>query len=451
MMRIRIRAVLVIAFTLTLGVYVYSRPLAAPPKQTSLARKGRDTLVIDGQWRFKTDPDKAGQSEGWEKAIPKDAKTTPIPALWDTDAAPGYTGVAWYWREFETPPQWKGQTVRLRFEAAAESAQVWLNGTRLGEHIGGATPFEFNITAPLHVGAKNLLTVRMESNTKSAGGLWQGVMLMAHDEAYLSDVYVQSDAHGRVTAATTLLNTSNNTGDATLEARIIGVNAPTKELKRTRQNLHLTPALNITNLLISIRGKDLQLWSPETPAIYAIQFVFRQGTDILDTQETQFGFREFGYDKGAITLNGVALILTALALRQERPMVVASAEDTDKIRNIFQRAKDAKVNVLYLDAPTPALLRLADEMGILIVEGARPNQGAQATRDELRDLILRDRSHPSILAWSLGPMEGASIQSLRQLDPSRFLLAGPPATPNLYPPYLTNAISGPLPAGLLPR
>ena len=444
------RSAQIFALTALLCVNLPSLLLAAPPKPTPPpARKGRDIQVIDGQWKFLTDASRAGEAGGWQKAIPADARTTSLPALWGADAAPNYTGVAWYWREFETKAGWKGQTVRLRFEAAAENTQVWLNGEKLGEHTGGATPFEFNITKPVKIGQKNLVAVRVEGSAKAGAGLWQGVLLMAHDEAYINDVFSQGDTHGRMTAAINLLNTSDKTGDSTLEARVIALNAPAKELKRTLQNLHLTPALNLTNLLLSVRGKPLKLWSPEQPFLYSLQLVFRQDADILDTQEVIFGFREFGYANETLQINGESLKPTSLVLSLDRPIVLATTEDTAHLREIFLRARNAGVNILYLDAPPPALLRMADETGMLIIEGARPKQKAQAMEDEINALILRDRSHPCILAWNLSDAKDTLVQSVRQLDPTRFLLAGSSTSRKLYAPNQTAPVL--LPEGLLPK
>ncbi|MCW3055847.1 MAG: hypothetical protein JWN14_5017, partial [Chthonomonadales bacterium] len=136
---------------------------SAPPKKGTdpLARKGREMLVIDGAWRFLTDPQNMGEQSSWPSAPPSETKEIIVPSLWTTQAAPGYTGTSWYWREFEVSPKWKTQTVRLRFEAVAEKSSVWLNGDKLGDHEGGATPFEFNVTKKLHPGAKNLVAVRV--------------------------------------------------------------------------------------------------------------------------------------------------------------------------------------------------------------------------------------------------------------------------------------------------
>ena len=202
----------------------------------------------------------------------------------------------WYWRRFDISTGWRGQAIRLRFEAVAETAQVWLNGQKLGEHTGGATPFEFTITKTANIGASNLLALRVTGG-KWGTGLWQGVLLLAHDEAYLGDCFPQADAQGHVTALLDLLNTSQSTGDATLDARVVSSKEPDRVVQKTYQNLHVTPGRNTTTLLTSVGKKQLAAWSPDAPALYFLQLIFRQEKDVLDTQQNHVWFSGVGLQK----------------------------------------------------------------------------------------------------------------------------------------------------------
>ena len=416
-----------------------------------LARKGRDTKVIDGAWRFRTDPQNIGEQESWSKAPPADAKEIAIPSLWTTQSAPGYSGVAWYWREFDVSPSWKTQTVRLRFEAVAEKSSVWLNGIKLGDHEGGATPFEFNVTKEVHAGAKNIVAVRVEGDAKKGAGIWQGVVLMAHDEAYLSEVALTAGGLGQLSTAITFENTSENSGVATLDGRLITPDKPDKDVHHSEQNLSLTPGRNVTTLLTSIRGKALRLWSPDSPTLYAMQLAFRQGPDVLDTQQTTFGFREFGWKNNSITLNGLPLKMMSVAPTFPLPIVVASTEDADRARASVQKLKDSGVTILFLDAPPPELLRIADEVGMLVVEAPRPGQPTQVAVEELKALMTRDRSHPCVMAWRLRDADATELTALRTSDPSRFVLVGARGAEKLYTPGDPDKPEVAIPDGFLPK
>src|SRR5581483_6480505 len=113
-------------------------------------------------------------------------------------------------------------------------------------------------------------------DARTGAGLWQGVLLMAHDEAYIADAVAQGDALGHLNAAVTLRNTSAKTRDATLDGRVVAGNAPTRDILRTHQELHVTPGRNLATLLLTLRGKRLQRWSPQTPFLYRLQLVFHQ-------------------------------------------------------------------------------------------------------------------------------------------------------------------------------
>jgi beta-galactosidase len=414
-------------------------------------RHGRQILVLNGEWKFRTDPDGVGETGKWESSIPDKVIQFQIPSLWSTVVGPGYTGKAWYWREFDGPADWQGQTVRLRFAGASETADVWLNGQSLGRHIGGVTPFEFYVTKALHIGGKNLLAVRLAGNGKQGAGLWHDVELLAHDEAYIADCFPQGDQFGHLNAALSFLNTSNNAGDATLDAQITAANGKVRDIGKTSLTLHLTPGKNETMLLLSVPSRQVQLWSPETPNLYLLQLSFRQDKDVLDTLEATVGFRTVAFQGGAITINGAATRLAAAAPQFDQLMVIANPDDEQRAREMLHRLKSQGINVVYLEAPPAALLHMADQEGLLVVEGAREKELGAARAGEQEGLIRRDRSHPCIIGWWLGDMAEEQIRPLRQLDPTRFFLLGALNSPRLLAPGQDVSSTVAAPAGLLPH
>ena len=421
-------------------------PAPPPRKTTTATRRGRDTKVIDSGWTFRTDPSNMGDNQGWNKMVPLGAAPIAIPSLWTTAAAPGYSGVAWYWLEVDAPDKWSGQTVRLRFEAVADRAVVWVNGQRVGDHQGGATPFEFNITKALKSGAKNLLAVRADGDASRGAGMWQGVLLMASDEAFISDVFPHGGPLGNLVAEVELTNTSDKSGDCSLDARVIAANAPDKTIKSSSQNLSLTPSRNLTTMVINVPKKSLIAWSPDTPALYRVDLSFHQEKDILDTTETTFGFRELGWADSAITINGTAIAPKAIAPEPSQPIVIATEPNRSAARAMLKKLVDAHVTVVYLDAPPPALLSLADELGLLVIEGARRRLTPGDAEQELTDLVRRDRAHPSVIGWNTRDLDAAVASKIRDLDPTRFVITGTGGQSRLTPPHSESA--APLPAGL---
>lgn len=434
-----------LGFVLLMGLSALAAA-SAPPVPT---RKGRQTLVLDGTWKFLTDPQGSGETAGRQRSIPTNAADTAVPDRWSTVAAPGYNGQAWYWREVDIPPTWKGQTIRLCFGAAANSATVWVNGDLQGEHAGSVTPFDLNITKSAKIGARNLIAVRVQGEAKSGAGLWQGVRMVSHDEAYIDDCFAQTDGIGHVNAIVAFLNTSQNSGDAELMGRISTSSGASKDIRNSTIQLHLTPGRNLATLLLTLKGKPLHLWTPASPTLYYLQLRFMQAKDILDTQETAFGFREFGVKDGQVTLNGESVSLVSAPRSGQLPVTVTTA-DTDRAREALRRLKAGGVNTIHLEAPPAGLLRLADEEGLLVVESARPHRDPARSLEELHALIVRDRSHPSVIAWDLHAADNAVAKEIRQMDPTRFLLAGLPGSVKLWLPNQNEATSAAIPPGLTP-
>ena len=133
----------------------------ASQAQTAVRRE----IPLDGRWLIATDPDNAGRDEQWFAAPRPEAKETRVP--WIIQAPfPGYHGVAWYWHTFSPPAQPAALAkYMLRFWAVDYKADVWLNGTWLGGHEGGESPFMFDATGALRPGQENLLAVRVLNPT----------------------------------------------------------------------------------------------------------------------------------------------------------------------------------------------------------------------------------------------------------------------------------------------
>ncbi|MBM3888432.1 MAG: glycoside hydrolase family 2, partial [Verrucomicrobia bacterium] len=140
------------------GESVTSAPASQPLSSTIVSLDG------DG-WRIATDPKNEGREAKWFAALREEAKPTKVPWIIQ-DAFPGYHGVAWYWREFAAPknPHAGGRCL-LRFWAVDYLAEVWLNGTRVGGHEGGESPFVLDVTETIRAGGKNLLAVRVLNPT----------------------------------------------------------------------------------------------------------------------------------------------------------------------------------------------------------------------------------------------------------------------------------------------
>ena len=117
----------------------------------------REWLSLDGEWQFWTD--QAGTLA--HDALGESARKVAVPAPWQSQADDlhDYAGIAWYRRNVELPAGWlgEGRAIVLRFGAVDYFADVWVNGTKVGEHEGGYLPFEFDIAGAARAGANEIV------------------------------------------------------------------------------------------------------------------------------------------------------------------------------------------------------------------------------------------------------------------------------------------------------
>lgn len=144
-------------------------PIATPVPTTvvsPLVVIPRTSLPLLEDWRFAIDKNKVGEQQGWANPVYDDSAwtTVTVPHTWNvmSDYA-DYSGLAWYRRAFTLPAESKAAHLRLRFEGVFYLARVWLNGQYLGEHEGGYTPFEFDVSDSVKPGEKNIIAVEVDN------------------------------------------------------------------------------------------------------------------------------------------------------------------------------------------------------------------------------------------------------------------------------------------------
>ncbi|WKX76626.1 sugar-binding domain-containing protein [Zobellia laminariae] len=113
-------------------------------KKTETALEN-ETLSLNGAWQFLPSNDESEKQLLTADYAKWDSLT--VPGNWDIENAYAhFKGKGYYQRNFTIPENWQEKQIRLKFDAVYETSKVWLNGKLLGEHEGGYTPFEFNIT-----------------------------------------------------------------------------------------------------------------------------------------------------------------------------------------------------------------------------------------------------------------------------------------------------------------
>lgn len=371
----------------------------------------REELNLGGVWSLATDPEDRGVQDRWFEAFPEaSALQVNVPAVWDL-WMPDYDGVGWYRRVFDLEASWLDSHLELQFEGVNYYAEAWLNGRKLGAHEGGYTPFAFNLDESAHAGANELvvrvidpkgpdgfgifhpeeLPIAKETGYWSFAGIWADVRLVRMPETRITDVFVQPDLRRKRIVVDVSVENLPEDAEVHLQVEDTPFSCAGGGGRQILEMEHFDP------------------WSPESPVLYRLEASIRQGGRVLDCTDIRFGMREFGVKDNRFHLNHHPVFIRGVLYQPDYPLTLASPESEAAARHEIESARAAGFNLMRLHIrPAPKLLLdLADEMGMLLY--AEPSIGwirkSEYMRDRceqsVREMILRDRNHPSIVIWGM--------------------------------------------------
>jgi beta-galactosidase len=396
-----------------------SNPFFFPEKNAK-----RDTIEMNKDWSFS----KGNDQSNWEEiSIPHCWNATDV---FDTrNINDGYyvneryyRGPAWYKKHF-TIEESEKEKVYLEFEAAFQKAEVWLNEQYLGKHLGGYTAFKFDITDIVKFSKDNMLTVKVDNSydynlpPHSAdyymyGGIYRDVRLILTDETHFS-------AEPKVTAP----NVSYTNAELRVEVEIksedenIGqvlvvsnlINKWGEIVSTVTQNVEVNPNQKKVEL-DHYDIKNPYLWSPQNPYLYNVINTIYHKNKPLDEVVTPVGFRWYSFDADSgFTLNGERLFLKGINKHQDYFKLGIAVPDSIQVHDI-KLLKELGANFIRL-AHYPqdsAVLEACDELGMIVWQEIPLVNSAAVTeeflsnsRNMLKEMILRDYNHPSVVMWGI--------------------------------------------------
>ncbi len=424
--------------TLFLSLALIGQPGDTPPRDIPAVQS------LDGEWRVALDPHDAGRAQGWFQAssFPSGAaRAIQVPGnIWEVE--PGYSGVFWYAGDFvPAVPSSADLRYYLRFGAVGYACQVWLNGSLLGGHEGGQSPFEFDVSDCLLAGRRNRLTVRVAGPYVGlTGGISQQVRLAAQPSVRIKDVFARPDAASRQIRLSIALE-NNNPSPAALELRAAyGQFKPCRPLGTVRVTMTAPRGSSVANLAIPIAKPHL--WDLDDPFLYTIRVTTEwpaagSPTARYDSYAMRTGFRDFRLVDGYFQLNGKRLFLKSAHSNWYDPISIYGTPRTMKyLGQDLALLKSAGFNMfrLIVSAALPEQLDLADELGMLVYSEHETSWLHRPTSKfgiSLNEVVRRDRNHPSLVIWGLlnetprGPIYQSAkawLGSLRAIDPTRLVL-----------------------------
>ena len=416
----------------------------------------RQSTLLNGKWKYIIDPMKKGVGAKFyldKKIATKStyqsydfnlSKNITVPGDWNTQQPEllYYEGTIWYRKKFDYHLE-KGKRLFLYFGAVNYESTVYLNGEKLGKHIGGYTPFNFEITKNIHDG-ENSLVVQVDNERYSEGvpektfdwwnfgGITRPVTLIETPATFIRDYSIQLNDDKNDIEGWVQLDGNNLDGKIT-----IGI--PELRIKHT-----VNPDA-VGKATFEIKAKP-EYWSPETPKLYTVNI-----TSELDKISEDIGFRTIKTEGKKILLNGKQVFLRGVNIHAQ--IYGRSAYSKQDAMVLLGWAKELGCNFLRLAhyPHSEAMIKLAEQMGIMVweevpvywrIDFGNPDTYANA-ENQLKEVIARDKNRANIIIWSLANETPRNedrtkfisklADKARKLDNTRLLSAALSGTSEIKP------------------
>jgi Glycosyl hydrolases family 2, TIM barrel domain/Glycosyl hydrolases family 2, sugar binding domain/Glycosyl hydrolases family 2 len=431
--------------------------------QLLLSRAERLPLVKG--WEFRLDrPGTATatelekSAEGWEAVT--------VPHTWQTlGREPEYVGVAWYRTKIAAPREWSDRFVRVEFEAVFHSAQVFLNGQKVGEHIGkGYTAFQCDLSPALRCGQTNVLLVRVDNSFSKTmlprmesfdwtndGGIIRPVCLLVTPQVFIERLEIDAVPNlekkiAQVAVRAVVRNTRTEEQTIRLAGRVQREGAEQNQIVISEQTVRLAARTKQSVVLDAVTIDSPELWHFDAPNLYEAEIALESGNDRRTLREL-FGIRRFEARGTEFYLNGERVRLMGVermagshpefGMAEPGEWIAANHGDIKELNCVFTRVhwpQDRRVleycdrNGILMQEEVPAWGPMtfskidADLLVQLTVNGL----------EQLREMMASDRNHPCIVSWGLcNEVDGknpnsqefahAMAKEARATDPARLL------------------------------
>jgi beta-galactosidase len=454
--------------TVTATAALAATPVAGLPPDPPQVSQSTTTIVsLCGTWKFQVDAAAVGTMGLRQASEPPMGGAwldVDVPHTWQVDGIhTDYRGVAWYRREFDAPEAWRNSAVRIEFEAVFHTATVWVNGQKAGEHLRkGYTAFEFDITPLLRWDRSNTIAVRVDnafnehmlprgpsSDWANDGGIFRPVQLLVTPKTFIDRLHVDAAPDlSNGDAALTVTAHCRNAGTApwagTLAFRVIDEGTGRVVLTHADPAKLTLKAGADQTVTANVRFSDAKRWHFDSPHLYRLEAALDNGEEGHHVEAT-FGVRRFEVKGGAFHLNGEQVRLMGVERMAGSHPNFGMAEPAEWIEHDHRDLQ--QLNCVFTRVHWPQdrrVLDYCDRHGILMQSevptwgsdtfqgmGTEPDDDIMANGlEQLREMIARDRNHPSVAVWGLcneigGQMPAAyrfaerMLHEAKALDPSR--------------------------------
>jgi len=382
----------------------------------------RDSWVnLNGTWTFALDPGKSGAEARWSESTGFDRLIT-VPFCPESElSGVGHTDfieAMWYQRTIDVPADWAEKRVLLHFGAVDYECEVYIDGRSVGTHFGGTVGFAHDITPLVAPGASHNLVVRVVDDTRGGNqprgkqcdtlnsrgclytrttGIWQTVWLEAAAACGLANVHITPDLDGGRFVVTPTYHARGR--GLTMRATLTDGEAPVARDQ--------VPAAQ--GGAVVLKPDSPRPWSPADPFLYGLTLELLDGEAVIDTVSAYAGLRKVHVEGNRVMLNNAPLYQRLVLDQGFYPDGIWTAPGDEALKRDIELSMAAGFNGARLHQKVfeERFHYWADHLGYLTWGessswGCDVNtvQGARNFLTEWRDIVIRDRNHPSIIAWT---------------------------------------------------
>lgn len=349
-----------------------------------------------------------------------------------------WQGVCYYRKQLEITKKEENQQLWIEFEGAMHLADVWINGKHVMQHAGGYTPFVVDATGLLKAGKANEVLVRLDNRNNPLippgkpletldfcyyGGIYRDVNLLVKPSVHITHPIMAEEQAGggvfvtypQVSEQEAVVRVQLQVENKEMKLRTIGLRYRLYEWNKgrgklvaeVRNNASVHATANLTDTCY-INLAQPRLWYPDSPTLYLLTTEVLEGKKVIDSEETRIGIRrlEMTRERGFL-INGKPLKLVGTNRHQEYPYVGNAISDRAQYRDMYQiRTNGFNVVRLGHYPQDPSVLDACDELGLMAIEPIpgwqffnKDPRFVERTYKDVRDLVRRDRNHPSIIIW----------------------------------------------------
>ncbi|MBM7675702.1 glycoside hydrolase family 2 TIM barrel-domain containing protein [Gracilibacillus alcaliphilus] len=347
-------------------------------------------------------------------------------------------GIGWYRKHFHLPEDLTGKRVYITFEGVYNNSQVWCNSYYIGKRPYGYSSFTYDITDFVSFGeSSNVISVKVnhkdiaDSRWFTGSGIYRDVYLTITDQIHIDQygVFVTtpevSEEEATVSVNVQLSNETTNDEQVVIKNTLLDQAGESLD-----SVIHTEMIAAESSFCIDQQMKihHPQLWSPDTPYLYSVKTEIIKDGVVIDHSLTSTGIRYFSFDSNeGFFLNDVNMKIKGVCVHHDAGALGAAVPEKVWVRRL-EALKEMGCNAIRMshNPPVPYLLDLCDQMGFLVMdeafdewEGVKNKWSTghnvyppkhfgyyedfpQWGETDIKEMVLRDRNHPSIILWSIG-------------------------------------------------